>query len=88
MEVINRTAPTQLLNSPVPGERERLPGMVEVNVSSAAEVDKALEETITVITKTATHHHVGILVTRTGAGSYIVRAHPAIPYGLIRQQHG
>jgi len=86
MNVTNRTAP--LLNSPSQGGRGRPPGMVEVNVASAAEVDKALEEAISVITKTATHHRVGVLVTRTGAGSYIVRAHPAVPYGLVRQQHG
>ena len=88
MNVTNRKALTQLLSSPARGGRGRLPGMVEVNVTSAADVDKALEEAITVITKTATHHRVGVLVTRTGAGSYIVRAHPAVPYGLVRQQHG
>jgi hypothetical protein len=69
MNVINRKAPTQLLSSPVQGGRERLPGMVEVNVTSATEVDKALEEAIAGITKTATHHHVGVLVTRSGTGS-------------------
>jgi hypothetical protein len=88
MNVTNRRAPTQLLSSPAKGGRERLPGMVEVNVTSAAEVDKALEEAIAVISETATHHRVGILVTRTGAGSYIVRAHPAVPFGLIRQHNG
>lgn len=67
---------------------ERLPGMLEVNVGRASEVDNALEDAIAEITKTATYHRVGILVTRTGAGSYIVRAHPAVPYGLIRQHNG
>jgi len=67
---------------------ERLPGMLEVNVVRADEVDNALKEAITVITGTAIHHGIGVLVTRTGAGRYIVRAHPAVPYGLIRQQHG
>jgi hypothetical protein len=62
--------------------------MLEVNVGSSAEVDQALEEAIAVIAEAAAHHRVGVLATRTGAGSYIVRAHPAIPFGLIRQQNG
>lgn len=70
------------------GGGERLTGMLEVNVSEAAELDRALEEAIAVITKAATQHHMGIMVTRTGVGRYIVRAHPAVPYGLVRQQHG
>ena len=88
MDVINRKAPTQCPSSPSQGENELLPGVLEVNVTTAEEVDKALEEAITAITKTATHHCVGVLVTRTGAGSYIVRAHPAVPYGLVRQYNG
>jgi hypothetical protein len=88
MDVIDRKAPTQYPSSPTQGENERLPGVLEVNVTTAEEVDKALEEAIAVINKSATHHRVGVLVTRTGAGSYLVRAHPAVPYGLIRQQHG
>lgn len=88
MEVMNRKAPPQSSASQAQGANELLPGMLEVNVASADQVDKALDEAIAVINKTATHHRVGILVTRTGAGSYIVRAHPAVPYGLIRQHHG
>lgn len=88
MDVINRKALSQCPASTSQGENERLPGVLEVNVTTAEEVDNALGEAIAVITKTATHHRVGVLVTRTGAGSYIVRAHPAVPYGLIRQQHG
>ena len=67
---------------------ERLPGMLEVNVASADEVERALEEAIAVITQIARHHQVGILITRTGACTYIVRAHPAVPFGLIRQHRG
>ena len=63
-------------------------GMLEVNVDSWAEVDQALEEALAVIAGAAAHHRVGVLVTRTGAGSYMVRAHPAVPFGLIRQQNG
>lgn len=85
---INRKASTQRPAGPAQGENERLPGVLEVNVAKAEEVDKALEDAIAVISETATHHRIGVLVTRTGAGSYIVRAHPAVPFGLIRQQHG
>lgn len=67
---------------------EWLTGMLEVNVSKSEELDRALEEAIAVITKAAVHHRTGIMVTRTGVGRYIVRAHPAVPYGLVRQQHG
>lgn len=86
MEIIDGKAPNML---PAGSDQERggrLPGMVEVNPTTAEEASKALEDAISVITETATHHGMGVLVTRTGAGSYVVRAHPAVPYGLIRQQ--
>ncbi|MFJ4172238.1 hypothetical protein ACIPY3_22230 [Paenarthrobacter sp. NPDC089714] len=63
------------------------PGAVEVNVTMQSEVDQALEDAILRVQKAAIRHRTGIMVTRTGPGSYIVRAHPAVPYGLIRQQH-
>ena len=85
MEVMNKTGPTQRAASQEPDRNKRLPGMVEVNVNSAA--DPALDEAIALIRETAAHHRMGVLVTRTGAGIYIVRAHPAVPYGLVRQQH-
>jgi hypothetical protein len=87
MELMNKTVSTQRAASQELDGNKRLPGMVEVNVQSAAEVNPALEEAIAVIRETAAHHRMGILVTRTGAGSYIVRAHPSVPYGLVRQQH-
>jgi dissimilatory sulfite reductase (desulfoviridin) alpha/beta subunit len=86
MDVIDRKAAIMLPASSEQERREPLPGMVEVNATTAEEVFKALEEAITVIAKTAAHHRMGVLVTRAGAGSYIVRAHQAVPYGLIRQQ--
>jgi hypothetical protein len=61
--------------------------MLEVNVIEPGELDQKLQEAIDVVTRTAAHHHIGVLVTPTGVGRYIVRAHPAVPYGLIRQQH-
>jgi hypothetical protein len=63
------------------------PGMLEVNVQRAIDVDQALEDAIARITETAKRHETGVMVTRIGTGRYIVRAHPAVPYGLIRQQH-
>lgn len=86
MEVRNETEPTQETSLQRQGEHRQLPGMLEVNVTSAAEVDSALEQAIAAITETARHHSTGILVTRIGVGSYIIRAHPGVPYGLIRQQ--
>lgn len=86
MEVMNKTGSTQRPASQEPDGIQRLPGMVEVNVQSAAEVGPALEEAIAVIRETAAHHGMGVLVTRTGGGIYIVRAHPAVPSGLVRQQ--
>lgn len=64
-----------------------VPGMLEVHVKEASEVDTALEEAIAVVLKAALQHRTGILVTRIEAGRYIVRAHPAVPFGLIRQRH-
>lgn len=68
------------------GGGERLPGMLEVHVSRPEELDRKLQEAIDVVSRTAAHHHIGVLVTPTGAGRYIVRAHPAVPRGLVRQQ--
>jgi hypothetical protein len=69
------------------GESARLPEVLEVNVTSATEVDPALQKAIATLTVTAEHHRIGILVTRTGPGSYIVRASPAVPPRIIQQQY-
>lgn len=63
------------------------PGMLEIQVKHAFEVDEALAKAINVVQKAAVEHRTGILVTRIGAGRYVVRAHPAVPFGLVRQQH-
>jgi hypothetical protein len=78
----------QGVGTQAPNEVQPLPGMLEVNVKKAADVDKALEDAITRVTEAAKHHQTGVMVTRIGPGRYIVRAHPAVPYGLTRQQHG
>lgn len=85
--IINKTAPLQHPAAQAENGDQRLPGMLEVNVTSGKELDHALEEAIAVVKETAAYHRIGVLITRTGVGSYIVRAHPAVPYGLIRQQH-
>ena len=63
------------------------PGMVEVSVDDPEQLDRALDDAVATITKAATLHRTGIMITRTGPGQYIVRANPAVPYGLTRQQH-
>lgn len=64
-----------------------VPDMVEVTVKDSAQLDQALKDGIAGVMAAAALHHTGVMVTRTGPGRYIVRAHPAVPYGLIRQQH-
>jgi hypothetical protein len=63
------------------------PGMVEVTIESSSQVDPALEDAVAKVKDAAIHHRTGIMITRTGPGRYIVRAHPAVPWGLIRQIH-
>ena len=67
--------------------QDSTPGMIEIRVDSHTEVDAALDEAIGTVRHAAVRHQTGIMVTRTGPGQYIIRAHPAVPFGLIRQQH-
>jgi hypothetical protein len=62
------------------------PGVVEVKVARAAELDEALHNAVALVLKTAMEHKTGILMTRMGAGRYTVQAHPEVPVGLIRQR--
>ena len=66
---------------------DRSPGMLEVRVTHSSEIDRALEEAIEQVQHAALQHGTGILVTRIGAGRYIVRAHPQVPCGLVRQKY-
>lgn len=86
MEVRNPAPPAQDTTDYTPRADRLLPGMLEVRVSSAGEVDSALDQAIAVITETGKLHGTGVLVTRLGSGHYIVRAHPAVPYGLVRER--
>lgn len=68
-------------------EKSRAIGMLEVHVERASEVDTAIAKATEVVLKAALEHRTGILVTRIGVGRYVVRAHPAVPFGLVRQRH-
>jgi hypothetical protein len=61
---------------------ELSPGMVEVGVGAASDIDPTLEKAIQSVSQAAIQHKTGIMVTRTGTGRYVVRAHPAFPSGL------
>ncbi|MFF1253930.1 hypothetical protein ACFVYC_15715 [Pseudarthrobacter sp. NPDC058329] len=68
------------------GER-RYPGMLEVTVTEASGLCYALENAVDVVSKAAAAHGTGILISRVGTDRYIVRAHPGVPYGFIRQSY-
>ena len=70
---------------PSAADRVRFPGMMEVQVERAAELDQALTEAVDIISKAANEHRTGIMITRIGVGQYVVRAHPDVPFGLTRQ---
>lgn len=74
-------------STPSPAPSPRAPGMVEVHVEMASEVDQALTEAVAQVTKAATSNRIGIMITRLDAGRYMVRAHPQVPFGLTRQQY-
>lgn len=61
--------------------------MVDVGVDNASHIDQALNDAVETIKGAAIRHQTGIMITRLGPGRYVVRAHPAVPFGLIRQQH-
>lgn len=66
---------------------QRDPGMIEVTVLNANDIDEALAQAIHEVSKAAREHMMGIMVTRVAAGQYIVRARPEVPFGLTRQRH-
>jgi len=84
------TYPPYVSNGPaslVEGRTTDSAGVVEVTVERTADLDEALENAISLVTSVAKRRLIGIMVTREGAGRYVVRAHPEVPYGLIRQRH-
>ncbi|AUZ33063.1 hypothetical protein C3B78_00185 [Arthrobacter sp. PGP41] len=63
----------------------RFPGMLEVTDAEGADLPGALGNAIAVVSRAADEHRTGILISRIGMDRYIVRAHPAVPYGMVRQ---
>lgn len=68
-------------------EALRTPGMVEVTATEEATLGLALGNAIAVVSRAADEHSTGILVSRIGSDRYIVRAHPAVPYGMVRHSY-
>jgi hypothetical protein len=64
----------------------RCPGMVEVRVSDPRDANKALADAVAVVREAADRYGTGIMITEIGEGYYVVRAHPAVPAGLVREQ--
>ena len=60
--------------------------MVEVRVREPQEASAALADAVRMVGEAADRYGTGILVTEIGEGCYVVRAHPAVPHGLVRQQ--
>lgn len=71
---------------PCPSE-SFLPGVVEVKIERAMDLDEALQDAVTLVLKVAMEHQTGIMVTRMDVGRYIVQTHPEVPVGLIRERH-
>jgi hypothetical protein len=81
----------QRSNTPILAElrqdRRPLPGMLDVTVTQAADLSVALANAVDVVSQAAAEHSTGILISRIGTDRYIVRAHPGVPYGLIRESY-
>ncbi|QSZ51253.1 hypothetical protein AYX19_21565 (plasmid) [Paenarthrobacter ureafaciens] len=61
--------------------------MVEVIVKNASDLNEVLNEAIDFLAPSTMVNRVGVMVTRIGAGHYVVRAHPEVPFGLVRQRY-
>jgi hypothetical protein len=60
--------------------------MVEVRVPSPGEAHHALAGAVRLVREAADRFSTGIMITNVGEGCYVVRAHPAVPHGLVREQ--
>jgi hypothetical protein len=65
----------------------RAPGMLEVTAAEEATLADALENAVAVVSRAADEHRTGILIVRIGSDRYVVRAHPGVPYGLVRHSY-
>lgn len=89
MNHITKPGPSTLLSDDGPGadvhKTDQLsPGMHEVTVTNTGGTDQALKDAIAQVMDVAKRHKTGVMVTRIGIGRYVVRAHPAVPYGFVR----
>ncbi|WP_284988043.1 MULTISPECIES: hypothetical protein [unclassified Arthrobacter] len=66
-------------------ELRRPPGMLEIKVSPETGLNEALGQAVEAVSESAEEHRLGIMISRVGLDRYVVRVHPAVPYGLVRQ---
>ncbi|WP_285320385.1 hypothetical protein [Pseudarthrobacter sp. lyk4-40-TYG-27] len=66
-------------------ELRRPTGMLEITVSRETGLDEALGQAVDAVSESAEEHRLGIMISRVGLDRYVVRVHPAVPYGLVRQ---
>lgn len=86
---LNTSLPPQARHEPVDiGDGFPRPGTLEVLATSASGLPDALANAVDVVSRAADEHRIGILISRIGTNHYIVRAHPGVPYGMIRQPFG
>lgn len=62
--------------------------MVEVRVPASGEARETLAGAVRLVRGAADQFSMGIMITDVGEGCYVVRAHPAVPHGLVREQPG
>ena len=61
---------------------------MEVRVGEPGDTCRALEDAVRSVSAAADRHGTGIMITDLGGGCYVVRAHPAVPHGLVRELLG
>ncbi|SKB71868.1 hypothetical protein SAMN05660916_02285 [Arthrobacter sp. 31Cvi3.1E] len=59
--------------------------MLEVTLSQVDDERTSLDVAIERVTEAAQLHGMGVMVSRIADERYVVRAHPAVPYGFVRQ---
>lgn len=64
------------------------PGVVEVSASHSDDLCRALDDAVRAVGEAADRYRTGIMITDVGGGAYVVRAHPAVPHGLVRERRG
>ena len=72
-------------NSPAYSADQRSPGMLELIVPEGEDMEPALEAAIVQVTPAASRNGMGVMATEIQKGYFVVRAHPAVPFGLIRR---